>query len=260
MSGGYSNLQIYGRAQAFAAMIEVQGLSFRHRGAKHDTLCNLNFQVKPGELVCLTGQNGSGKSTLLNILSGVYSPNSGNIKIRINNQHKAHIELVPQDPDIYILGSLVEEDLTLTLPPDDAKAYAAAMEWAKRFGLGDFLKEPVQTLSFGQKKKLSLASALSAAPDLLLLDEPFSGLDYPSAKAMRAALTEHKNLGLTQIVCEHDLDLLADLADSFILINEGKLVSSGPWQSVFPFMENNGVRPPCWWYSHQGITPWWKKA
>lgn len=240
-------------------MIRAAGLSFRHRGAGEDALRGLDFTVRDGDLICLAGRNGSGKSTLLGLLAGVYAPSSGSLELDAPEGRKAGVGLVPQDPDIYILGSLVEEDLLLALDPDDRAARDRALGLAERFGLEGLLGEAVHVLSYGQKKKLSLASALAAAPDLLLLDEPFAGLDYPAALAMREALAENKRLGLTQIVCEHDLDLVADLADAFLLLNSGRLVGAGEREAVFPLLEDNGVRPPCWWFSGKN-SPLWQKA
>lgn len=239
-------------------MIRANGLSFRHRGAGHDAVSGLDFSVRQGDLVCLAGENGSGKSTLLGLLAGVYTPDSGSLKISAPAERTARVGLVPQDPDIYILGSLVREDLFLALDPKNQAASERALNLARRFGLADLLDEAVHTLSYGQKKKLSLASALAAAPDLLLLDEPFAGLDYPSATAMREALAENKEFGLTQIICEHDLDLVADMADYFLLLNAGALAAAGNAAEVFPSMADNGVRPPCWWFSGASSPLWLK--
>lgn len=240
-------------------MIEARQLSFRHRGATSDALCGVSFTLRQGGLCCLYGMNGSGKSTLLGLLAGVFAPASGALTVKNLEGRPARVGLVPQDPDIYILGSLVEEDLLLALDPADKAARERALSLAGRFGLSALLGEAVHTLSYGQKKKLSLASALAAAPDLLLLDEPFAGLDYPSAMAMREALAENKKNGLTQIICEHDLDLVADMADDFLVLNAGRLAAAGTWAEVFPILEKNGVRPPCWWFSG-GSSPLWQKA
>lgn len=238
-------------------MITASEVSFVHPGSVSPAIHKLSFNVRGGELVCLTGKNGSGKSTLLSLLAGVYSPNSGTLLMAGPDGEKIRVGLVPQDPDIYILGSLVEEDLLLALEPGDHAAHARAMSMAARFGLDGVLGEAVHTLSYGQKKKLSLASALAAAPNLLLLDEPFSGLDYPAALAMRELLAENRAQGLTQIVCEHDLDLMADLADNLLLLNMGELVANGRGNEVFPLLPGNGVRPPCWWFTG-ATSPLWK--
>lgn len=244
--------------------VEASSLFFRHQGAESDTLKNLSFTLGQGELTCLLGVNGSGKSTLLAVLAGLFVQDSGELNVvgralpRESFKLRGTVALVPQDPDVYILGSLVEEDLLLALDPKDEAGKERALGFARVFDLGDLLARPVHTLSYGQKRKLCLASALASRPRLLLLDEPFAGLDHPAAMAMREALARNKAAGIGQVVVGHDLDLMADLADSFILLHDGELVAHGPGKAVFPRLLDAGVRPPCWWFSGGG--PAWLKS
>ncbi|MDL2210635.1 energy-coupling factor ABC transporter ATP-binding protein [Desulfovibrio sp. OttesenSCG-928-O18] len=237
---------------------EARSLFFRHPGADRDTLKNLDFTIREGELVCLLGVNGSGKSTLLALLAGLFPQASGSLSVagyelpRESFKLRGTVALVPQDPDVYILGSLVEEDLLLGLERDDEKSRERALGFARLFGLGDALAQPVHTLSYGQKRKLCLASALAARPKIMLLDEPFAGLDHPAAMAMREALARNKAAKLTQVVVGHDLDLMADIADAFLLLKDGEIIARGDARSVFPRLLESGVRPPCWWYSGGG--------
>ena len=239
-------------------MATADSLFFRHPGAGKDTLKNLSFTIRKGEILCLLGVNGSGKSTLLALLAGLFAQRAGaltvdgNVLPRESSKLRGVVALVPQDPDVYILGSLVEEDLLLGLDRDDAKGRERALEFARIFGLDQILDQPVHTLSHGQKRKLCLASALASAPRLLLLDEPFAGLDFPSSMAMREALTRNKAANLTQVVVGHDLDLMADLADSFMLLRDGEIVADGDQESVFPLLLKTGVRPPCSWFTGGG--------
>ncbi len=239
-------------------IISAASLFFRHPGAERDTLKNLTFSVREGELLCLLGVNGSGKSTLLALLAGLFAQQSGNLSVlgrelpRESFKLRGAVALVPQDPDVYILGSLVEEDLLLALDAGDAEARRRALGYARIFGLDHALDQPVHTLSHGQKRKLCLASALASRPRLLLLDEPFAGLDHPSAMAMREAFRRNKAANLTQIVVGHDLDLMADLADSFMLLQNGEIVIAGEGGAVFPHLLDAGVRPPCSWFTGGG--------
>ncbi len=243
-------------------MIEAASLFFRHPGAETDTLSDLGFSVAKGRICGLVGVNGSGKSTLLAVLAGIFPPISGSLRVaglelpREAFRMRGKAALVPQDPDVYILGSLVEEDLLLGLDPDDDAGRERALAFARAFGLSNLLHQPVHTLSYGQKRKLCLASALAGKPELLLLDEPFAGLDHPAAIAMREALIRNKAAGLTQIVVGHDLDLTADITDSFILLEGGRIKVAGDAAAVFPRLLDAGVRPPCWWFTGQK-TPLW---
>ncbi len=246
-------------------IVEASGLFFRHPGAARDTLKNLSFAIGQGELLCLLGVNGSGKSTLLALLAGLFPQAAGEFTVadcvlpREGFKLRGLVALVPQDPDVYILGSLVEEDLLLGLDAKDTAGRERALGFARLFGLEKLLDQPVHALSYGQKRKLCLASALASRPQLLLLDEPFAGLDHPSALAMREALVRNKAAGLTQVVVGHDLDLMADLADSFMLLRDGEIVARGGSGAVFPRLAENGVRPPCWWFTGGGPA-WLRRA
>lgn len=245
-------------------IVSASSIFFRHPGAEKDTLKNLDFSIQNGELLCLLGVNGSGKSTLLALLAGLLPQASGDLTVtgcvlpREAFKLRGTVALVPQDPDVYILGSLVREDLLLGLDKGDTEGEKRALGFAEIFGLGDALEQPVHTLSYGQKRKLCLASALASKPKLLLLDEPFAGLDHPSAMAMREALTRNKTANLAQVVVGHDLDLMADLADSFMLLHDGEIIAHGDGGKVFPRLLEAGVRPPCWWFTGGG--PAWLKA
>jgi biotin transport system ATP-binding protein len=246
------------------AFIQAQELRFRHNGAEKETLKGISFHIEAGQISCLVGVNGSGKTTLLNLLAGIYTPADGILSIagQILPDKKGTLKgksaLVPQDPDLYILGSLVEEDLVLALDPTDHALRQKAIGLAERFGLSDLLDQPVHMLSYGQKRKLCLASALAVGPELLLLDEPFTGLDYPATLATREALQQNKESGLTQVISGHDLDVMADLADIFILLQHGELLRIGGKSEVFPLLQEAGVRPPCWWFTNSS-EPLWKK-
>ena len=244
-------------------IVQAANVFFRHPGADKDTMKDLTFNIREGELLCLLGVNGSGKSTLLALLAGLFPQNSGELTVdgcvqpREAFKLRGKVALVPQDPDVYILGSLVEEDLLLGLDATDGETRERALGFARLFGLGDSLEQPVHTLSYGQKRKLCLASALAARPRMLLLDEPFAGLDHPASMAMREALARNKDAGLTQVVVGHDLDLMADLADSFMLLQNGEMLVRGDKDAVFPRLLDAGVRPPCWWFTGGG--PAWKR-
>jgi biotin transport system ATP-binding protein len=242
-------------------LIRASSLFFRYDSAEADTLKGLSFSLGRGRLCCLLGVNGSGKSTLLSVLAGLFPPCAGELSVvglelpRETFRLRGKVALVPQDPDLYILGSLVEEDLLLGIDAGDEEGRERALAHAGAFGLSGTLTRSVHTLSYGQKRKLCLASALAGKPELLLLDEPFAGLDHPAAMSMREILRRNRAGGLTQIVAGHDLDLVADLADRFMLLRDGELACAGGAEEVFPLLLEAGVRPPCWWFG--GARPPW---
>lgn len=246
-------------------MILASSVYFRHQGAERDALYDISFAIKAGQLCCLLGGNGSGKSTLLGLLAGIYTPRQGRLSFAFADRGDCSLypgaarpkaALVPQDPDLYILGSLVEEDLMLALDPKNLEHKERALRLAADFGLEALLRRPVHTLSHGQKRKLCLASSLSSSPELLLLDEPFAGLDHPACLVMRKILLENKAQGLTQVIAGPETDLAADLADVFIVLEAGRIKAGGAAAEVFSELEAAGVRPPCWWFTGASGPLW----
>jgi len=209
----------------------------------------------------LVGPNGSGKSTLLALLAGLYSPTSGELEVRgyrsprDERELRRIVGLVVQDADLQLLGATVAEDLLLGQETSPEKL-DLAHRLAESFALEGLWDEPVQTLSWGQKKKLSICGILMSEPEVMLLDEPFAGLDYPGALEMRQILVDNRKAGLTQVVAVHDLEPIADLADTWAVLGNGQIVALGVADEVFPSLASLGVRPPCSWQVGLGIQPW----
>lgn len=242
-------------------MIEVKDLCFAYH--KNDyVIDNHCFQIEKGSCVALIGGNGSGKSTLLILLAGLYSPKKGWIKIGQavspgqEKKFRQMAALLMQEPDLQILGGTVKEDLLLTLKNlSDPKA-SKAEKIAERFGLQGKLDSPVQNLSGGEKRKLCLASLLLGKPEIILYDEPFSGLDYPAAKELRAHILRSKKQGLTQLLAVHDLEPIADLVDSGLVLFEGRIAMRGKLEMILDHIEDYSIRPPCFWKVSRQILPW----
>lgn len=233
-------------------MIETENLNYAYPQNNTPAVRDLTLRIPEGSLTCLLGNNGSGKTTLLHILAGLLKA-KGHLRIMGRTfadsaaEIRAILALLPQEPDLYILGSTVAEDLSLSSAPGDAPARARAEELAARFGLGRLMDKPVHALSHGEKRKLCLASALAGAPRLLLMDEPLAGLDYPAALELRRILAANKAQGITQVVSLHDLEMLGDLADLCLVLQEGGLALSGRPEEVYPNLAGLGLKAPCWW-------------
>ncbi len=233
-------------------MITACGLCYAYPGTQ-EVLEDVTLDVRQGELLLLAGANGSGKSTMLALMAGLYLPTQGTVSTRTTNDPRSISRLVMQDADLQILGGTVGEDLMLG---HEGNSDEPARETAKRLGLLESWDKPVQTLSWGMKRKLCLAAALLDEPKVLLLDEPFSGLDYPSTKQMRAFLTENKKSGMTLVVSAHDLEPVIDLADRMAVLDKGRLALFDVPSAVLPLVDVHGVRPPCSWRASATIIPW----
>jgi biotin transport system ATP-binding protein len=241
-------------------MIRAERLSFAF-GPGQPALDGVSFAVAPGELCGIVGANGSGKSTLLALAAGIFTPTGGTLAVggdRAPGAEEAirrRASLVLQDPDQQIIGATVEEDLLLGLPARDGARREEARRLAARFGLAEG-EVPVHTLSLGSRRKLCIVTALRDAPSVLLLDEPFAGLDYPAVREMRAILAENRAAGVTQLVAAHDLEAFADLADRWIVLAKGRVAAAGTAEEVFPALRGHGVRPPGGWLAARGLGPW----
>jgi biotin transport system ATP-binding protein len=222
----------------------------------------VSLHLPAGALMVLAGVNGSGKSTLLSLLAGIFTPTAGRLAIgpctspKDCHRFRELVSLVVQDSDLQIVGATVSEDLCLGLPPADAAGLARARGMAERFGLAPLWEAPVQTLSGGQKRRLCLAAALRDRPQVLVLDEPFANLDYPGVAMMREIIADNKGRGLTQIIAAHDVEPLADLADSWAVLAAGRLALTGTADEVFPRLRDHGVRPPCAWLLGRDLLSW----
>ena len=239
-------------------MIRLSGVDFGYSGGA-PVLRGVDLDVAPGQLMALAGRNGSGKSTLLGLLAGLHAPVQG--EVSVNGTGRAShlrrtVSLVLQDAELMILGATVAEDLCLGLARKDGTGLENAKAMAARFGLLNQWDAPVHSLSYGQKRKLSLAAALRDAPAVVCLDEPFAGLDYPAIVEMRSILAANRARGITQVVAAHDVEPLADLADGWAVLQRGALLAAGGREQTFPKLLEAGVRPPCGWLAAQGLAPW----
>ncbi len=238
-------------------MIYADSLHFAHDSSR-PILHDIGFALKSGSILGLVGANGAGKSTLLALLAGLLQPASGKLNIAgldaatQSDAIRRQTALVLQEADLTIIGSTIAEDICLGLPPE---RYPEALALASRLDLPDH-QTPVHILSHGQKRKLCLAAALLRKPKVLLLDEPFAGLDYPGIREIRTMLQTNQAAGLTQIIAVHDLEPLADLANLWLVLAHGRQTAFGPAQSVFPELEAMDVRPPCSWRAGLGIMAW----
>lgn len=205
---------------------------------------NININVNKGEIVGLIGVNGSGKSTLFHSVLGLIKFQKGEVildgeKLKYDKSGlrslRKDITLVMQDPDRQIFYSTVMDDLLFPLrnikvPEDDAKMMVNKV--MKRIGM-EYLKDRfVQGLSFGEKKRVTIAGAMLLNPKYLFLDEPTAGLDPRLTREMKGILKElRSDMGL--IISSHDMEFIYDVCDRIYVIKEGEIMCSGTPDEVF---------------------------
>nr|WP_207754289.1 ATP-binding cassette domain-containing protein [Caldicoprobacter guelmensis] len=224
-------------------MVEVKCIRHIYPDNTQVALCGLDFVVKAGERVAILGPNGAGKTTLLLHILGLLAPVEGSVKVMGLEPHKhfrqvrRYIGVVFQNVDEQIIGPTVYDDIAFTprnerLTREEVERRVMAV--AKKIGIEDILYKIPHYLSGGQKKKVALAGAIVMSPRLLILDEPFDGLD-PASKKEIMDLLNHLNRenGTTLIITTHDVNIVPYIADTVYVIYDGKIVAKGSPSEVF---------------------------
>jgi biotin transport system ATP-binding protein len=231
-----------------------------HRGFRDGTqaLSGVTFTIKRGSFVLLLGANGSGKSVLLRIISGLMAPGEGEVLLEekplASHGKELHrkIGFIFQNPDSQIIGQTVEED-TAFGPRNIGLAereVAARTEAALALtGLLSHRRKRPHLLSGGEKRRLAIAGVEAMEPDILLLDEPFSNLDYPATVEFLRLLVRLHERGKTVILVTHDIQKVAAHAERIILLSEGRIAADGSVETAVRQLERFGVRAP-----HHGLS------
>ncbi len=199
-------------------------------------LQHIHFDIHKGEMVSIVGKNGAGKSTLSNLICGFYKPTRG--KILLNGEDMSplsikergeKIGLVMQSPNQMISKPMIFDEVALGLAVrgvPEAEIKERVFETLKICGLYPFRNWPVSALSFGQKKRVSIASILVMNPEVLILDEPTAGQDYRHyTEIMEFLKNINETYGITIIMITHDMHLMLEYTDRAIVIADGHLIA-----------------------------------
>jgi ABC-2 type transport system ATP-binding protein len=210
--------------------LEIDGL--RRRYGSVVALDGLSFDVPSGEVFGFLGPNGAGKTTTMRAIFGVASLDAGEIRWRgkpVDEQARRHFGYMPEERGLYPGMKLREQiEYVATLHDmDDQAAEKAATHWIRQLGLAGREDAKIDALSHGNQQRAQLAVALVHDPELLVLDEPFSGLDPGGVDDMRQVLAERAAAGVTVLFSSHQLDLVEDICEAVAIIHHGRLVASG---------------------------------
>lgn len=206
-------------------------------------ICGLDFQVKRGERVAVIGGNGSGKTTLLLHMMGLLEPTQGEVEVFGLRPHqnfhevRKRLGVVFQNVEEQILGPTVEEDIAFT-PRNDGYSPQQVEDMVEeimdRCSIGPLRKKVPHYLSGGEKRKVALAGAMVSRPELLLMDEPLSGLDPKNKRDLVDLLNSfNKEYGTSQVITTHDLNILPEIADTVYLLQGGQILFSGKVKELF---------------------------
>lgn len=211
-------------------MLEIDRVSKRYGDVI--ALQELSFQVRGGELFGFVGSNGAGKTTAMRIVLGVLAADSGQVRWRgrpITFETRRRIGYLPEERGLYPKMRVGEqlEYLAELHGMSTRAARQAAGHWIDRLGLGDRRRDEVQKLSLGNQQRVQLAAALVCDPEVLVLDEPFSGLDPVAVDLMAQVLRESADRGVPVLFSSHQLELVERLCDRVGIIAGGRMVACG---------------------------------
>lgn len=186
-------------------------------------VADASFEVAPGEIFGLIGPNGAGKTTTLECIEGLRVPDKGNVDVRGANTRPLHQLL-----GVQLQASGLPESITVEEALRLFCAYhrvAPRFDLVDRLGLNEKRRQSYHSLSTGQQRRLSLALAIAANPQIVILDEPTAGLDVPSRVELHAIMRELRAAGTTVVLSSHDMAEVEELADRVCVIVRGKTVA-----------------------------------
>jgi ABC-2 type transport system ATP-binding protein len=211
-------------------VLEFDGL--RKRFGDNQVLDGVTFAVEPGSMFGFCGANGSGKTTTMRIAMGLVRAEAGNVRWQgrpLDGEVRRRIGYMPEERGLYPKMKVAEQVAYFARLHglDSGAAARAATDWVDRLGLGERRGDPVEKLSLGNQQRVQLAAALVSRPEMLILDEPFSGLDPVGVDALAEALLEQCRAGVPVLFSSHQLDLVERLCDSVGILARGRMVAVG---------------------------------
>ena len=220
-------------------MLNIINATKSYDGKKR-AIDQLSFQLKPGDLLGFVGHNGAGKTTLLKAIAGIHALNSGDIHlgdISIKDNplaFKKKIAYIPDHPDLYeaLTGRQFIDFVSDVFAVPMNERNQKINDLSVQFDMHEFLKNPIHSYSHGMKQKVALIAALTHQPELLILDEPFVGLDPKAAFALKAQFKQLTDRGGMIIFSSHVLEVVEKIANKLVIIRQGKILANGHTDSI----------------------------
>jgi cobalt/nickel transport system ATP-binding protein len=226
-------------------LLEFQDVYYSYPLANTPTLQGLSFQLPKNKKTALIGRNGCGKSTLFLIADALCKPDRGRVLLDGNNlsfdrptldRWRQRVGLVFQDPEQQLIAPTVAADVSYGLFDrglSTVEIAAKVTQILANFHLTELADMPLQHLSLGQKKRVSIAGVMALQPELLLLDEPTAYLDPIQTRNLLTELESIASSGTTLLIATHDLDFVYQWADWVLVMDAGKIIAAGDTLSVF---------------------------
>ena len=236
-------------------MLEVSGITQIFGGVT--ALEDVSFSIQKGDITGVIGPNGAGKTTLFNIISGIYHQSSG--QVLLNNvdvsglppEKLAPLGMVRTFQNIELFGGMtVLENVmvglhtksssgllacSLRMPwsrTEERNIRTAALKWLEFTGIAELAEVTASNISFGKGRLLEIARALAVEPGIILMDEPAAGLNSRETVGLARLIQRIRDLGITVVLVEHDMDLVMDICDRLLVLNLGRKLAEGTPQEI----------------------------
>jgi ABC-2 type transport system ATP-binding protein len=216
-------------------MLEVQDVTKSYDGRA--VVDHLSFEVRSGEIFALLGPNGAGKTTLIRMITDILKPDSGSIHFEgmpMGPARRRLIAYLPEERGLYRRSKVIDvlEYWGTLKGLSAANSRREAQELLKRVELAEWADKQVQALSKGMQQKVQLCTSLIGSPRLMILDEPFSGLDPVNVQLLQDILNERRAEGVTVMLSTHQMNKVEELCDRALMIHNGRMVLYGPVREI----------------------------
>lgn len=215
-------------------ILRAENVSFRYAPRSPAVLNDINFSIREGEMLSLVGTNGAGKSTLAKIISGIVKESGGRLLLRGEDmsrmnirERSRHIGFVMQNPNQMLCKPMIYDEIALGLRLNgiaENEIKERVEHACKICGILPFIKWPVSALSYGQKKRITIASVLAMQPNIIILDEPTAGQDYRHYREIMEFLVSLNKSGVTIILITHDMHLMLEYTERTLVLHAGSLL------------------------------------
>lgn len=230
----YENIEMYESDEKQNPILELDNINFSYNKEKQ-ILKNVSFKINKGDMAAIVGRNGAGKSTISKLICGFYKPTSGRIlfdgKDIVDDTIKERsqkIGFIMQNPNQMISKTMVYDEVAFGLKIrglSDSQIKEKVYETLKICGLYGYRNWPISALSYGQKKRVTIASILVLNPDMIILDEPTAGQDFKHYTEIMEFLVELNKKGVTILMVTHDMHLMLEYTNKVIVLSEGEKIA-----------------------------------
>ncbi|GAA2082747.1 ATP-binding cassette domain-containing protein [Streptomyces albiaxialis] len=212
---------------------DLRVIDVTKRFGERVALDRVSFTVPQGTITGFVGNNGSGKTTSIRIITGLLHPDEGQVHVgseEVSDAFRAAIGYMPEErglyPDMKVEQQLVYLARLYGMPKAEARDEVAA--WIERLAIGQYRASKLNTLSLGNQQRVQLIASLLGGPRMVILDEPFSGLDRAAVTAMSEILHEAAGRGTGIFFSSHQLDLVDSICERAVILKDGRVVAEGP--------------------------------